>query len=414
MRRRVAPLIQSVEIARYRGFRDDRRVSLSRLTLVYGENNSGKSALVRVLPLLAASRTIGRPGLDLEAPVLRGAGFREVQWRGPLPTSADPDLVLGLGLSDGSSWRWTFRWLDLQAVAAIKRVEVGVREERASIELDSEAAPYPQDAEYGAPGGPLRLVFDGIIPRPGAGALFDRQRDGLSAALDRVLWLGALRQGPTREGTPRGARGSLVGDGKGASALVLADASLRRAVSDWFRGHSRHAVEVEPLGTEMQRLVLEPHGALGYATPFPDVGEGLQQVFPVIVALERLRREGGLLVVEEPESHMHPRLQRALAALVVQVLKAQPSASVILETHSEVFLVAALGAAVESLPGEVRVHWVEAGEGGAAAVEEVPLDTEGRPTTPRLEQAFDTMGGMRRELLERRRALAERRRSHGS
>ncbi len=409
----MAPQIQSIELARYRGFRDSQRLPLSRLNLVYGENNAGKSALIRIPPLLAGSRTTGRSGLDLDTPVLRRAGFREVQWRGTLPTDADPDLTLGLGLADGATWRWTFRWLDLRSVAVIQRIEIDVQGEIAAFDLLDPVVQHSKDTEYSGPEGPTRLVFDGLVPRSGASALIDRYRDELINALDCVTWLGAMRQGPTREGTPRGARGNLLGDGEGASALVLADIPLRRAVSEWFRTHSRYDVEVEALGAEMQRLVLQPFGTARYAVPFPDAGEGLQQVFPLVVALERLRREGGLLAVEEPESHLHPRLQRALAELVVAVLTAQPSASVMLETHSEVFLVPALRAAAGALPGAVRVHWVETRADGAAAIEAVPLDSEGRPTTPRLEQAFDTMGVMRRELLEQRRVGAGQRRPHG-
>ena len=409
----MVPQIQSIQLARYRGFRDLQRLSLARLNLLYGENNAGKSALVRIPPLLAGSRASGRPGLDLDAPVLRRAGFREVQWRGPLPTDSDPDLILGLGLADGAIWRWTFRWLDLRAIAVIQRIEIDERGEKTEFELIDRAGQHPKDADYSGPEGPIRLVFDGLVPRAGASTLLDRHRDGLSNALDSVAWLGAMRQGPTREGIARGARGNLLGEGEEASALVLADVDLRRAVSAWFRTHSRHDVEPEALGAEMQRLVLRPVGAARYDVPFPDAGEGLQQVFPLVVALERLRREGGLLTVEEPESHLHPRLQRALAELVVAVLMAQPSASVILETHSEVFLVAALRAAAGALPGSVRVHWVEAGEDGVATIEEVPLDPAGRPTTPRLEQAFETMGMMRRELLDERRAGASQRGSSG-
>jgi predicted ATPase len=120
-----------------------------------------------------------------------------------------------------------------------------------------------------------------------------------------------------------------------------------------------------------------------------------------------------LLCVEEPESHLHPRLQRALAALIVDVLRAQPAASVLLETHSEVFLIAALSAAVGALPDAVRLYWIEAEKDGSATIEDVPLDPQGRPTTPRLEQAFETMGVMRRELIQARKAGAQESRPRG-
>lgn len=380
----VSLRIRSLDLARYRAFRDAQRAGLLRLNLVYGENNAGKSALVRVPALLAASRTPGRAGLDLGEPV-RGAGFKEVQWRGPLPDEADPDLVLGLGLSDGSMWRWTFRWLDSSATSAIQRIEVVSGDEREDIEE------------------PRTIGFDGLIPRPGASALMDRHRDGLADALDSVVWLEAKREAPTREGTPRGAQGTFSSKGEGAAARVAADAKLRSAVSVWFRNHVQCSVGVESLGSDRQRLVLEPPGA-SFAVPFPDAGEGLQQVFPVVAALEHLRREGGLLCVEEPESHLHPRLERALAELIVDVLRAQPAASVLLETHSEVFLLAALTAASEGMMEEVRLIWVETGTDGAATIEDVVLDKEGRPTTPRLERAFGTMGAMRRELIQARKA----------
>ncbi|WP_438009475.1 AAA family ATPase [Sorangium sp. So ce321] len=408
----MAPQIQAIELARYRGFRDAQRPELLRLNLVYGENNAGKSALVRVPALLAASRTPGRLGLDLGEPVRR-AGFQEVRWRGPLPDDADSDLVLGVGLSDGSAWRWTFRWLNSRAVSTIQRIELSTPDERVDFERVDLAAQDPRDAEYVGPQGPQRLVFDGLIPRTGAGDLMDRHRDGLAGALDGVIWLQATRQAPTREGTSLGAQGVLTGSGEGAAARVASDAKLRSAVSAWFLTHAQCRVDVEFLGTDRQRLVLEPVGAPSYAVPFPDSGEGLQQVFPLVVALEHLRRDGGLLCVEEPESHLHPRLQRGLVALIVDVLRAQPAASVLLETHSEVFLIAALAAAVGALPAAVRLYWVEAGKDGAATIEDVPLDPEGRPTTPRLEQAFDTMGVMRRELIQARRAGAQESRSRG-
>jgi hypothetical protein len=380
----VAPRIQALEIARYRGFRDAQRAELLRLNLVYGENNAGKSAFVRVPALLAASRTPGRAGLDLGEPV-RWAGFKEVQWRGTLPDEADPDLTLGVGLSDGSTWRWTFRWLDSSATSAIHRIELTHGNERADFEE------------------PRALGFDGLIPRPGASALMDRHRDGLSGALDGVIWLEAKREAPAREGMPRGAQGAFTSKGEGAAVRVAADAKLRSAVSTWFRDHVQCSVDVESLGSDRQRLVLEPPGA-SFAVPFPDAGEGLQQVFPVVAALEHLRREGGLLCVEEPESHLHPRLERALAELVVDVLRAQPAASVLLETHSEVFLIGALKAALDGLRGDVRLSWIESGKDGAATIDEIALDAEGRPTTPRMEQAFETMGVMRRELIQARKS----------
>jgi hypothetical protein len=77
---------------------------------------------------------------------------------------------------------------------------------------------------------------------------------------------------------------------------------------------------------------------------------------------------------------------------------------VLLETHSEVFLIAALSAAIDGLRGDVRLLWIETGKDGAATIDDIALDAEGRPITPRMEQAFETMGVMRRELIQARKS----------
>jgi hypothetical protein len=398
--------ITALEFARYRGFRDPQCASLARLTLLYGENNAGKSAFVRVLPLLAGSRVQGRPGLNLDTPVFRGAGFLDVKWRGALPAEDDKDLVLGLRLSDGTTWRWTCEWLDTKSTAALRMLEVHGDGRGETFELVPLGNLTAKDAEYTTSTGTKRIRLDGLIPRESVGALTDERRAALISALDGVIWLGALRKGPPREGTPRGTQGNLAGDGEGAAALVLADKALRLQVSTWFRNHATFHVEAESLGPDLERLVLRPTDP-GHNVPFPDAGEGLQQAFPVITALEHLRQQGGTLCVEEPESHLHPRLQKALAEHVVSVLVDQPNANVVFETHSEVFLLAALAAATKPLAGAVGLFWTEVASDGAGKVEVIPIDEAGRPTTPRLEQAFSTMGVMRRQLLADRKALLD-------
>lgn len=369
----MEPRLELLSFARYRAFRDEQHLALGRLTLVYGENNAGKSALLRLPALLKASRMPGEPGLTLLGLLGRpeGASFRDMQWRGPLlTTSDDPDLVLGATLGS-ATWRWTLRLDDGKATGKLVDVKVG------STSITETSG------------------FDGLIP-PASAPDVATARGELLHALNGVTWLGSLRTGPPRLGMQRG--------GKGPASQVAADAKLRTAVSGWYERHAKVRIEVEALGSDLERLTLAPMLA-AFAVPFSDAGEGLQHVFPVVTALELLREKGGLLCVEEPESHLHPRLQKALANLIVEVLEAQPAASVMLETHSEIFLLVALKTAVEKLDGgAVRLHWLEADPSGAARVENISLDAAGRPESDRLEQAFAVMGVIRRELLQARRS----------
>lgn len=61
-----------------------------------------------------------------------------------------------------------------------------------------------------------------------------------------------------------------------------------------------------------------------------DVGVGVSQLMPLVVAA--LSRDKGLVAVEQPELHVHPRIQVAIGDLLTQLDNA---ASFLIETHSE-------------------------------------------------------------------------------
>lgn len=381
------PKIESLHFSRYRCFRDPQSARLSRLSLIYGENNSGKSALIRLPALLADSRMPGQAGLDPASATLPIASPRQVQWRGALPPEEDPDVELGLTLGDGWRWRWVLEWRDAVRNLSVRTVEL----------VDPTGSPV----ELSRRGG-----LNGLVPPTGGSESTDDAIGLLHSLMNRVRWLGAWRVGPSQTGVPVGSGGRVWGDGQHAEAVALADRKLLARVSEFYSAAVRQRVAPESLGPDSERLVLTPSVGASHSAAFSESGSGLQRMFPVVVALELLREQGGLLVVEEPEAHLHPRLQRVLAEYIVDVLASQPGAQVLLETHSEIFLLAALAAAVPHSglgPDPVVLHWVDHDNDGSAKVEPIRLHTDGRPETPRLERAFETMGVMRREVIAKRR-----------
>lgn len=66
-----------------------------------------------------------------------------------------------------------------------------------------------------------------------------------------------------------------------------------------------------------------------------NVGFGLSYVLPVLVAL-LTAKPGGMVIVENPEAHLHPRGQTRLAELAVRTATA--GVQVIVETHSDHFM----------------------------------------------------------------------------
>ena len=86
---------------------------------------------------------------------------------------------------------------------------------------------------------------------------------------------------------------------------------------------------------------------------------------------------GSMVAIEEPETHLHPKAQRALADIFAQAATRQ--ATVIVETHSLIFVRAVQTlVAKDQLKKElVKLHWVERDAKGDTTVTTRELDAAG-------------------------------------
>ena len=107
-----------------------------------------------------------------------------------------------------------------------------------------------------------------------------------------------------------------------------------------------------------------------------DVGIGVSQVLPVLVALI-VAEPGRLVYLEQPELHLHPRAQSALAQELVAAAKR--GVRVVAETHSSLLLLAVQTLVAEGKlsPELVKLHWFTRGENGATKIDTADLDEAG-------------------------------------
>ena len=108
-----------------------------------------------------------------------------------------------------------------------------------------------------------------------------------------------------------------------------------------------------------------------------DVGLGVSQVLPVLVAL--IAAEPGQLVyIEQPELHLHPNAQVKLAQVLADAAKR--GVRVVAETHSSLLLlgIQTLVAEGKLSPELVKLHWFSRNEEGITEVDSVDLDEVGR------------------------------------
>ena len=84
--------------------------------------------------------------------------------------------------------------------------------------------------------------------------------------------------------------------------------------------------------TSVTRLRFKSPGLRTEWTRAPNTGFGISYALPVIVAALRAT-VGGLLLVENPEAHLHPAGQSAIGGFLAQV--AGDGVQVFIETHSD-------------------------------------------------------------------------------
>ena len=107
-----------------------------------------------------------------------------------------------------------------------------------------------------------------------------------------------------------------------------------------------------------------------------DVGLGVSQALPVVVALHAANREQ-LVYLEQPEIHLHPRAQSAMAEVLVGA--ALEGKRVVVETHSSLLLLGIQTLVAEGkLPREmVKLHWFTQQEDGSTKIDSADLDEAG-------------------------------------
>lgn len=122
-----------------------------------------------------------------------------------------------------------------------------------------------------------------------------------------------------------------------------------------------------------------------------DVGVGISQMIPVIVAA--LRGRGSVLGVEQPELHIHPAIQVGMGDLFIHAVrrdfeKLSSEKSLLIETHSEHILLRLLRRIRETTddelppgtdglsPDELSVIYVESGEAGIV-FRQLEIDKDG-------------------------------------
>lgn len=417
-------LPSAITLWNYRSFPGPVRLELRPVTLLFGDNNSGKSALLRALRLLADAETVAAP-LNLDSRAARGSVFKDLLWKGVLEDD-DPDLGISLlweASDEAERLEYRMAWFEEWKRIIVRRFSIWEAGDRLALEAKWIPSPVEQSAheltyEIQTPENetPIvgRLGFFGLAPASSTLALspLNAAESQISLFAGEVQWLTAVRRLPERiypyPGTPRSI---LEPDGRDAPAVLAGRPDLLEVVSLWYERNLRRRLRVQEVDQGLFRLNLQHLDRAALDTNLVENGEGTNQVLPVLTALAlNLQREGPLiLTIEEPESHLHPSLQRALAEHICEVAAATPSSRIVLETHSEHMLLGVQLAILKGLlrPEDVLLYWVRQLENGESVADPVTFDEDARQQGGWPPGVFSQDTEMAREIIQKRRERAQ-------
>jgi predicted ATPase len=396
-------MLTDFEVAKYRPFDEWNLVELRPLTLVYGRNAAGKSALVRALPLIAgALQGRGPEPLDLSLPALRGSTYRELTSY----FSASGELQFGCGWRNRStereSLRVTLKGLSPQFERQVIDKWVLRGGSKAEYTYDWGDQRYDVQRE-GMDNEKQSVEFLGVVPK----AFLERLSDLRSL---RVEWLGPDRPAPLAVAESISATG-ISPDGAGCRRLL---AESRRLNSNLLSRVSESLKRV--VGQQLDVLLHPQIDAFTIrvgASPSQDrmvrlsnTGEGVSHVLPVLVALEVGEKESAPdhIVIEQPEIHLHPHAECELGKIVAEAAQRSGGPRYLIETHSENLLLGVQLAIVQKrlAPENVIVYFVHQDEEGHSRAARVELDERAEPNGP-IPQPFGEGLALARSLVEARR-----------
>lgn len=235
--------------------------------------------------------------------------------------------------------------------------------------------------------------------------------------------LGQMRYiGPLRRIPPRGLEVSLTksdsawSDGMAAwETLVTGSQDLVERVSDWMQSPAKlgtgYAVTrkayqefdpnqpvPQPIGPIRKRAQLVD--GTGLTLQPQDVGVGISQVLPVVVAAQD--GSASVVCIEQPELHIHPAVQVGLGDLFIDGAVNQ-GLSFLIETHSEHLILRLLRRIREAAeltskvidqplsPALIGVYCLSK-RNGAVTIDEIPVTKEGDFAKPWPQGFFDERG----------------------
>ena len=342
-------MITELTTRNFKSWEDTGKLQLAPLTGLFGANSSGKTSILQVLLML--KQTVERPS-DWNEPLYFGDqrslvnlsnfdavihGHKQdlsldisVSWKLPKQINIEDNLIDFLSLSTSINQKYErlvsdgFRYTAGERDFEIELCRIEHRLKSTTITVD-----------------PFRCY--GVTKPTGALEFFSHLQEAFENLFSQILYLGPLREHPRHHYTWKGDHPKSIGQEGEKAISALLSGRIRRfpideQILNWLqRLELIDSYDLRPISDTNQDyefLVKKYKG--GPEVRLTDVGFGISQVLPVLI-LCYYAPEGSILILEQPEAHLHPKVQTELADVLIDVVENR-HIQIILESHSEYLL----------------------------------------------------------------------------
>lgn len=401
----LAPITE-ITVAGFKSIRDEHSIEIRPLTILAGANSSGKSSMMQ--PVLLLKQTLEVPyatgPLHLDGPNVKFSSADQLLSRIGKHHSSD-SFHVGMRLTTGDRFETVFRKEDKWGFR-IEQMEISEQSKtltfwpgmshdeiiKTGITKGMQLSELAPEAEGD---GQLEIHRDRCfigpvwVPKVGTG-WFHGLRPGprWEEIVPYVIHLPGLRGNPERTHQVTAVGPTYPGTfEKYTASLISQWAADRQKTLDALNNDLKlleltgGVMALRPNDVQIElhvsRLPTVAPTRLEDRVNIADVGVGVSQTLPVLVALHAAR-PGQLVYVEQPETHLHPRAQFALARVLASAAKR--GVCVVVETHSSILLlgVQTLVAAGSLKAGDVKLHWFQREKDGRTVIRSGDLDEAGR------------------------------------
>jgi len=299
-------MVNKIKFKNFKIFKDWQTLELRPLTILIGKNNSGKSAVAKLPTLLSGSLS------------------------GTFSTPLKPEnerIKLGLSYEDLVYNRYPADSLGFEISTETETINVSLYGDRSGKVHFSEFS-YNKEKKFDL----STTKFKGFVPNK---KLFKT----LNLEFD---YIGPFRKIPSPYFQNSVHEFDKIGiEGENAYPILIQnnEEEMFNKISNWYKiNFEGWGLKVSPISGLVQTYEISLENIGLKPINIVNVGQGIHQVLPLIVRSYMPTDKETLIIIEEPETHLHPAAHGNLAQRFAESYLEDNNKSYLLETHSQNFV----------------------------------------------------------------------------